>query len=78
MLGPCLNIFARNDGDPTLGLIMSFTYTAANIFGDWLMVYSLKIAEESAYGRLSEEELSAYIETAGKLNKYLREEIKKL
>lgn len=40
-LGPCLNTFARNDGNPRLGLIMSFTCTAANIFGDWLMVYPL-------------------------------------
>ncbi len=42
MLGPCLNTFARNDGNPRLGLIMSFTCTAANIFGDWLMVYPLQ------------------------------------
>lgn len=41
-LGPCLNAFARNDGNPRLGLIMSFTCTAANIFGDWLMVYPLQ------------------------------------
>lgn len=41
-LGPCLNSFARNDGNPRLGLIMSFTCTAANIFGDWLMVYPLQ------------------------------------
>lgn len=40
-LGPCLNTFARNDGNPKIGLIMSFTCTAANIFGDWLMVYPL-------------------------------------
>lgn len=41
-LGPCLNSFARNDGNPRLGLIMSFTCMAANIFGDWLMVYPLQ------------------------------------
>lgn len=41
-LGPCLNTFARNDGNPRLGLVMSFTCTAANIFGDWLMVYPLQ------------------------------------
>lgn len=40
-LGPCLNSFARNDGDPQIGLIMSLTCTAINIFGDWLMVYPL-------------------------------------
>ncbi len=40
-LAPCLNSFARNDGNPQLGLIMSLTCTAANIFGDWLMVYPL-------------------------------------
>lgn len=38
----------------------------------------LKAAEENAYGRLSEEELSTYLETAGKLNEYLREETEKL
>lgn len=38
----------------------------------------LKAAEKNAYGRLSEEELSAYLETAGKLNAYLREETEKL
>lgn len=41
-LGPCLNTFARNDGNPRLGLIMSFACTVANIFGDWLMVYPLQ------------------------------------
>ena len=41
-LGPCLNTFARNDGNPQLGLIMSLVCTAANIFGDWLMVYPLQ------------------------------------
>lgn len=41
-LGPCLNTFARNDGNPRIGLVMSFTCTAANIFGDWLMVYPLQ------------------------------------
>lgn len=41
-LGPCLNTFARNDGNPRLGLIMSLACTAANIFGDWLMVYPLQ------------------------------------
>ncbi|MBQ7872080.1 MAG: MATE family efflux transporter [Oscillospiraceae bacterium] len=40
--GPCLNTFARNDGNPSLSLAMSFTCTAANIFGDWLMVYPLQ------------------------------------
>ena len=38
----------------------------------------LKAAEEKAYGRLSEAELSAYLETIGKLNEYLREETEKL
>ena len=38
----------------------------------------LKTAEENAYGRLSEEELRAYLETAGKLTAYLREETEKL
>ncbi len=38
----------------------------------------LKTAEENAYGRLSEEELRAYLETAGKLNAYLQEETEKL
>ncbi len=41
-LGPCLNTFARNDGNPKLGLIMSLCCSAANIFGDWLMVYPLQ------------------------------------
>lgn len=41
-LGPCLNSFARNNGNPRLGLIMSFTCMIANIFGDWLMVYPLQ------------------------------------
>ena len=38
----------------------------------------LKAAEEQAYGRLSEAELSAYLQTLGKLNEYLREETEKL
>lgn len=38
----------------------------------------LKAAEENAYARLSEEELAVYLETAAKLNKYLREETDKL
>lgn len=38
----------------------------------------LKAAEERAYEKLSEEELSAYLETAHRLNEYLREEIEKL
>ncbi len=38
----------------------------------------LKAAEENAYGRLSEEELSAYIRTLRKLNAYLREETERL
>ena len=41
-IGPCLNSFARNDGNPRLSLIMSIVCTAANIFGDWLMVYPLQ------------------------------------
>lgn len=41
-------------------------------------VAPLKAAEKNAYGRLSEEELSIYLETAGKLNEYLREETEKL
>ena len=38
----------------------------------------LKAAEEKAYGRLSEAELSAYLEAISKLNEYLREETEKL
>lgn len=38
----------------------------------------LKAAEENAYARLSEEELAVYLETAAKLNEYLREETDKL
>ena len=38
----------------------------------------LKAAEEAAYGRFSEEELLAYLETVNKLNAYLREETEKL
>lgn len=38
----------------------------------------LKAAEENAYARLSVEELSVYLETAAKLNEYLREETDKL
>ena len=38
----------------------------------------LKAAEEKAYGRFSEAELSAYLETIGKLNEYLRKETEKL
>ena len=41
-------------------------------------VRALKAAEAHAYGRLSEAELSAYLETIGKLNEYLRDEIEKL
>lgn len=41
-LGPSLNTFVRNDGNPRLGLIMSLVCTAVNIFGDWLMVYPLQ------------------------------------
>ena len=41
-LGPCRNTFARNDGNPKIGLIMSLACTAANIFGDWLTVYPLQ------------------------------------
>ena len=38
----------------------------------------LKAAEEKAYGRLSEAELSAYLEAISKLNEYLREETERL
>lgn len=38
----------------------------------------LKAAEEQAHGRLSEAELSTYLQTLGKLNEYLREETEKL
>lgn len=41
-------------------------------------VRPLKKAEENAYGRLSEPEMRAYIETAGRLNAYLREEAARL
>ena len=42
VLGSCLNNFARNDGDPQLGMAMAVTSTVVNIFGDWLMVYPLQ------------------------------------
>ena len=48
MIGPCFNCFARNDGNPGLSLAVSFTCTAANIFGDWLMVYPLKMGVAGA------------------------------
>ena len=38
----CLSNFARNDGDPKLSTVASLVCTAANIFGDWLMVYPLQ------------------------------------
>lgn len=38
----------------------------------------LKAAEANAYGRFTEEELRAYLETAAKLNAFLREEFEKL
>ncbi len=41
-------------------------------------VRPLKAAEDRAYGRISEAELSAYLKAIGKLNEYLREEIEKL
>lgn len=41
-------------------------------------IRNLKAAEERAYGRLTEEELQAYLDTAKKINAYLREEIEKL
>lgn len=41
-IGPCLNVFARNDGNPKMSLVYSITCTVANIFGDWLMVYHFK------------------------------------
>lgn len=47
-LGPCLNAFARNDGNPRIGLVMSLVCTAANIFGDWLMVYPLRMGVAGA------------------------------
>lgn len=40
--------------------------------------FHLKNAEANAYGRLSEEELRAYLEITGKINVYLREETEKL
>lgn len=39
---------------------------------------NLKKAEENAYGRLTEAELQAYLDIAGRLNAYLREETEKL
>ena len=47
-LGPCLNAFARNDGNPRIGLVMSLVCTATNIFGDWLMVYPLRMGVAGA------------------------------
>lgn len=41
-------------------------------------IRNLKAAEENAYGRLTEEELQAYLDTAKKITAYLREEIEKL
>ena len=38
----CLSNFCRNDGDPKLSTIASLICTAANIFGDWLLVYPLQ------------------------------------
>ena len=38
----------------------------------------LKAAEENAYGRLSEDELQAYLSALCKLNAYLKEETEKL
>ena len=46
--------------------------------GRELAALPLKAAEEAAYGRFSEEELLAYLETVNKLNAYLREETEKL
>lgn len=37
----CLANFCRNDGDPKLSTIASLVCTAANIFGDWLLVYPM-------------------------------------
>ena len=48
VLGACLNTFARNDGNPGLSIIMTATMTTANIFGDWLMVYPLKMGVAGA------------------------------
>ena len=41
-LAPCLNNFARNDGDPSLSVAMAVTCTVSNIFLDWLLVFPLK------------------------------------
>ena len=39
----CLAGFCRNDGVPKLNTYAALICTAANIFGDWLMVYPLKM-----------------------------------
>lgn len=38
----CFSSFCRNDGDPNLSTAAALVCTAANIFGDWLMVYPLQ------------------------------------
>jgi len=47
-LAPCLATFARNDGNPKMALMMSLSCTAANIFGDWLLVYPLQMGVAGA------------------------------
>ena len=37
----CLSGFCRNDGNPRLSTVSAIVCTAANIFGDWLLVFPL-------------------------------------
>lgn len=39
----CFASFCRNDGSPKLSTVAALICTAANIFGDWLTVYPLKM-----------------------------------
>lgn len=47
-LGPCMSIFARNDGNPKFSLAFAMTCTVSNIVGDWLMVYPLQMGISGA------------------------------
>lgn len=39
----CLANFCRNDGDPKIATVAALACTAFNIFGDWLLVFPLKM-----------------------------------
>lgn len=39
----CFSSFCRNDGNPGLATAAALVCTAANIFGDWLLVFPLKM-----------------------------------